>query len=77
MTRGNTDYVVDSRDWFIDFSELVDRGLLDDVPSVASADNDSGADGSYTWFVDDNGRVKSLFYFFPLSSETGYKDVYP
>ena len=77
VSRGSTDYVVDSRDWFIDFGELVVAGLLDEVPASASRDNDNGADGSYSWYVDANGRAESFFYFFPTSANKGYQEVYP
>lgn len=95
----------DSRDYFIDFCELVLRGFIEEIPRSASADHDhecigvsdsgdtdeSPTDdgetptpttipddrGSYTWYVDSNGRVQSLYYFYPTTDRTGYQDVYP
>ena len=77
VTLGSINYEVDSRDWLIDFDELVSEGLLRDVPSSASPDNDASATGAYSWYIDSDGNVQSLFYFLPLSSDTGYRDVYP
>ena len=76
VSVGGTNYVVDSQDWFIDFDELTTAGLME-VPDSASADNATSGAGSYSWFVDGNGRIESLYYFFPVSSNTGYQEVYP
>ena len=60
------DGVVDSRDFFIDFTQLVTAGLLQNVPQSASPDNGGGSDtGSYSWFVKETGQVESLFFHFP------------
>jgi prepilin-type N-terminal cleavage/methylation domain-containing protein len=80
--RNNIDYAVDSRDYFINIDDLVSGNYLDTVPQSASFDNkDSGAagayDGSYSWYVDDSGRVRSLYFFFPTASNTGYQEVFP
>ena len=77
VTRGTTDYEVDSRDWFIRFEYMTSDGQLKDVPQSGSADNKSGEDGSYSWYIDSNGKVKSVYYFFPLTSNTGYQETYP
>ena len=78
VTRGGTDYMVDSQDWFVNFAELVSDGLLDSVPRSASPDNDSGATGSYSWYVDASGKIRSIFYFYPLSTESGFQqETYP
>ena len=80
-TGGNAkDYAIDSRDYFLDFDLMVTETsdtLLKDIPDSVSSDNDSTLDGSYSWYVDASGKVKSLYAFFPESSETGYKDIYP
>ena len=39
ISREGTQYIVDSRDYFIDFGRLVAMGLLDQVPDSASPDN--------------------------------------
>jgi len=39
INREGTQYIVDSRDYFIDFDKLVGKGLLDEVPRSASTDN--------------------------------------
>ena len=103
--------VIDSRDYLIDFCELIETGFIEEFPRSASLDHgdrgclDAGggapgepvvdpatpedaADppeenlpGSYTWYVDDVGRVQSLYYYFPTSSDPdnrGYfSGVYP
>jgi len=73
---------VDGRDFFVDFDKLVTGGYMDKVPGSASTDNKptgSGNtyDGSYSWYVDSAGKVKSLFYFYPTTSNTGYQNVHP
>lgn len=78
INREGTEYIVDSRDYFIDFTKLVDAGLLEKAPTSASPDNNGGSDtGSYSWYVDKTGRVRSLPFFFPVSDQTGYQEVYP
>lgn len=103
--------VIDSRDYLIDFCELIETEFIEEFPRSASLDHDRGcldaggetpgepvdattmtpedaADppeenlpGSYTWYVDDVGRVESLYYYFPTSSDPdnrGYfSGVYP
>ena len=78
VKRETTDYIVDSRDYFIDFQTLVDKRLLEKTPASASPDNaGSGATGSYSWYVDSLGTVRSLYYFFPESDQTGFQTVFP
>lgn len=104
--------VFDSRDYFIDFCELIAHGFIEEFPRSASLDHDrdcvnAGTDGtdassvvalnptpenaddppgenppgSYTWYVDEDGKVQSLYYFFPTASDPdnrGYfGGVYP
>ena len=104
--------MIDSRDYLIDFCELIAHGFIEEFPRSASLDHDrdcvnastdgtdaSGAvaldttpenaadppeenpPGSYTWYVDEDGKVQSLYYFFPTSSDPdnrGYSGgVYP
>ena len=105
--------VIDSRDYLIDFCELIESELIEEFPRSASLDHGDrdcpGADmnalstpvvdpaaptpedaadppeenlpGSYTWYVDEDGRVESLYYYFPTSSDPdnrGYfSGVYP
>ena len=78
VNREGTNYITDSRDYFIDFTKLVDEGLLEKAPTSASMDNVGGSEtGSYSWYVDKSGRVKSLPFFYPVSDQTGYQAVYP
>ena len=78
VKRETTDYIVDSRDYFIDFQTLVDKRLLEKPPASASPDNaGSNATGSYSWYVDSLGTVRSLYYFFPESDQTGFQTVFP
>ena len=75
VTRQGTDYAVDTRNYLIDFAKLTvdDAGngklqLLDSVPKSASLDNGGGAaSGSYSWYVDANGKVNSVHYHFPTN----------
>ena len=86
--------VISSRDFIIDFCELVRGGFIEDIPESASADHNlacagpsiEGSDdssspelegGSYTWYVDDAGKVQSLYYFLPTEDRRGYWGVYP
>lgn len=79
--KGSFTYLVDTRDYLIDFDLLVTAGFLDKNPGSASTDNTGGSDtGSYSWFVDVNGRVQSLLFFYPVSDtpeDTNYQEVYP
>ena len=78
VKRVDTDYIVDSRDYFIDFQTLVDKRLLEKPPASASPDTaGSSATGSYSWYIDSLGTVTSLDYFFPESDQTGFQEVYP
>ena len=64
-----TEYAVDSRGYFIDFTELVRTGLLKTIPESASIDNGGviGVGGSYSWFVNANGSVDSILAGFPYN----------
>jgi prepilin-type N-terminal cleavage/methylation domain-containing protein len=81
VVRGGQTYYTDPRYFFIDFEQLVTDGLLDSIPDSASSDNKpSGSTtsytGSYSWYVDNTGRVKALYFHLPDS--TGYQDgVFP
>ena len=83
VTRGLAIYIVDTRNYFIDFDKVVAMRLLDQVPSSASPDNKPDGsstgiyDGSYSWYVDPDGKVKSLFFFLPASDSTGFQTAYP
>lgn len=68
-------YVIDTRDYLIAFDELVKAGLLEEAPRSASADH--GGTGSYSWFVDTEGKVRSLYFFYPTLENQGYQNVFP
>lgn len=75
VTAGASTYYVDPRYYFIDFESMVTAGLLNDTPQSASADNKpSGStqtySGSYSWYVDNNGKVKSVYK--ELASTAGF-----
>lgn len=77
VTRSGTAYYVDTRDYFVNFDALVTAGLLDKVPASASPDcKPSGStntySGTYSWYVDVNGKVQSLLYSYPTSTNKGY-----
>ena len=105
--------VIDSRDYLIDFCELITHEFIEEFPRSASLDHgdrdcpgagggapgepvgdvptatpEDAADppeenppGSYTWYVDEDGRVESLYYYFPTSSDPNnrgyFSGVYP
>ena len=77
VTRGGTTYYVDTRDYLIDISKLVTDGHLKSAPASASADNGTGLTGSYSWYVDANGMVQSLYYYLPIATSTGSQGVHP
>ena len=77
VVRDDMAYVVDSRDWFIEIDMLVKNGYFNDVPGSASPDNSDTGTGSYSWYIDENGEVKSLLYKAPTLGSGGYQDVYP
>lgn len=63
--RGRT-YFVDARYYFLDMQALVDAGWLQKAPASASSDNIPGGTGSYTFYIDDEGKVQTLFAYFPM-----------
>ena len=77
MTVKGTDYLVDSRDWFIDFDLLVKNKYIDKVPESASPDNSANSTGSYSWYVDEDGEVRSLLYDYPVPESDGFQGTYP
>ena len=75
-------YYVDSRDHLIDFDRVTGSSavpLLAEPPESASADNCSisECDGSYIWYVDQNGIVETLLSDFPSATSTGFQEIYP
>ena len=77
VTFEGTDYLVDSRNWFMEIDDLVKRGFLKKVPGSASPDNSAGGTGSYSWYVDENGKVRSMLYSYPRPQTEGFQGVYP
>ena len=77
VTVKDVDYVVDSRDWFINLDMLVDKGYLDELPESASPDNSATGKGSYSWYVDENFEVKSMLYTRPTADTDGFHALYP
>ncbi len=70
VTRSGSTYYVDPRYYLVDFDVLVTGGFLQAVPTSASEDNKpigstNTYTGSYIWYVDDRGTVKSLYMEFP------------
>ncbi len=70
VSRSGSTYYVDPRYYLVDFDALVDGGFLQAVPTTASEDNKPVGSsysytGSYIWYVDDRGTVKSLYMEFP------------
>ena len=77
LTVKGTDYLVDSRDWFIDFDLLLKNKYIDKVPESASRDNSANGTGSYSWYVNEDFEVKSVLYSRPAVDSDGYQGVYP
>ena len=88
VTRSGVTYHIDARYVFIDFEELVTAGLLDAIPETVSSDNKpSGStttySGSYSWYLDGDGKVQSLFVYMPDATGAdstigGYQtDIFP
>lgn len=77
ITLKGVDYVVDSRDWFIDFDYLVEKEFIEAVPESASPDNSVKGTGSYSWYVDENFQVKSVLYLQPTVDTDGFQGVFP
>ena len=63
--RGHA-YFVDARYYFLDMQALVNAGWLQTVPASASSDNIPGGTGSYTFYIDHEGKVQTLFSHFPM-----------
>ena len=72
---GTAQYVIDSRDWFINLVKLVDDEYLDAIPASVSPDNHPDGTGSYSWYIDQDGKIQSMLYTNPALK--GYQDVYP
>ena len=73
----NTEYVVDSRDWFINMDLMIKRGYLDELPASASPDNSVSGTGSYSWYIDEDDNVKSMLFSNPKPETDGFQNVYP
>mgnify|MGYP000206264366 CR=1 FL=1 len=77
VTVDDADYVVDSRDWFVDVDVLVKKEYLTEVPASVSPDNSQSGTGSYSWYVDEDGELKSMLYSYPRPETDGFQEVYP
>ena len=80
VDRGGSTYYTDARYYFVDMDELVTAGLLSEPPASAASDNcpTSTCTGSYIYYVDERGLIKTLYTFFPTSANKGYIDgVHP
>ena len=79
---GVTNYV-DSRDYFVDFDLMLNEtgeGFLRVPPESASEDNcsESACTGSYIYYIDAVGNMKTLLASFPATSTTGFQPgVFP
>ena len=58
--------MVDPRYYFLDMQALVDSGLLQDIPPSSSKDNSPTGTGAYTFYVDHEGKVQTLYFYFPV-----------
>ncbi len=81
---GTITYYVDSRDYFVDFDLLVTSdssdGLLRQPPESASQENCSvsSCNGSYTYYIDAQGNVRTLLSNFPQPETLGFQEgVFP
>ena len=68
-----TAYGLDSRDYF--FNKLVHGSLLEKIPASVSKNNAGGSEsGSYSWYVNGNGEVTTLYAHFP-SDGAGFSAI--
>ena len=56
---------------------LVKRGYFTEVPASASLDNSVSGTGSYSWYIDEDGKVKSMLFRNPKPETDGFQNVYP
>ena len=68
---------MDSRDWFIDMQYLLETSFLKELPESAPRDTHPDGSRSYSWYVDEDGDIKSLLYRYPVPASGGYRGVYP
>ena len=55
-----------------------DRECVGGPSSTDTAESTPTQDrGSYTWYVDDGGKVQSLYFFLPTEDRRGYWNAYP
>ena len=55
-----------------------DRECVGGPSSTDTAETTPTQDrGSYTWYVDDGGKVQSLYFFLPTEDRRGYWNAYP
>jgi prepilin-type N-terminal cleavage/methylation domain-containing protein len=76
VTREGATYFVDARYYFVDLAALLKAGYLSEIPKSSSADNSLTGTGSYTYYLDDKGRVRTLLFSYPQTA--GFAaEVYP
>ena len=77
MTLNDVDYVVDSRNWFINMDILVERGYLKKLPESASSDNSMVGTGSYSYYLNKDLDIQSILHSRPTVDTDGFQQVYP
>lgn len=70
-------YYVDSRDYLINFDLLIN--MFRSYPKSAAQENcpTTTCTGSYIYFIDKNGTVKTLLAELPIESKTGFQNIFP
>ena len=70
-------YYVDSRDFLINFDLLIN--MFRSYPKSAAQENcpTTTCTGSYIYFIDKNGTVKTLLAELPIESKTGFQNIFP
>ena len=74
---------MDTRDYIIDMTEVVAEDYLDEIRASVSSDNcqtettPGNCTGSYTYYSDADGKVKTLLFSFAGAAQMGFQGVYP
>ena len=77
MSHDEVDYVVDSRNWFINIDLLIEKQYLKEIPNSASPDNSKNGTGSYSYYINKDLEISSVLYSRPTVDTDGFQNVYP
>ena len=77
MSHDEVDYVVDSRNWFINIDLLIAKQYLKEIPRSSSSDNSKDGTGSYSYYLNEDLEISSVLYSSPTVDTDGFQNVYP